>query len=114
AVLASAAARADSVAEICNMVASPQGSEMGTGSTVSPFRTAQKLVDALSPGEVGCLRAGTYGGGLTFEHGGTAMAPIVLRSYPGGRALVTRRGYVPRGSGYRTVAHVPLDGHYPT
>jgi len=104
------AARATPTA--CNKVASPQGSDSGDGSEGAPFRTAQELVDALAPGEVGCLRAGTYGGGLTFEHGGAAGAAIVLRSSPGEEALVTGRVWVKRGANYVTVADLSLDGNY--
>jgi parallel beta-helix repeat protein len=110
--LASAPARAESAPAICNKLASPQGSDSGTGATAAPFRTAQKLADALSPGQVGCLQAGTYAGGLRVDHGGTSAAPIVLRSYPGERALITGRVYVPQGSNYVTVADLKLDGNY--
>lgn len=96
----------------CDMLASQSGSDSGNGSPASPFRTAQELVDALGPGQVGCLRAGTYGGGLTFGHGGSAGAPIVLRSYPGEQALVTGRVWVERGSNNVTVADLALDGNY--
>jgi parallel beta-helix repeat protein len=110
--LASTPARADSAPTTCDKVASPQGSDAGTGSSAAPFRTAQELVNALSPGQVGCLAGGTYAGGLSVEHGGTSTAPIVLRSVPGERALITGRVYVQRGSNYVTVADVNLDGNY--
>jgi parallel beta-helix repeat protein len=110
--LTSAPARADSAPTNCDMVASPAGSDSGTGSAAAPLRTAQALVEALAPGQVGCLRAGTYAGGLTFGHGGTASAPLVLRSYPGERALVTGRVWVPQGSNYVTVADLNLDGSH--
>jgi parallel beta-helix repeat protein len=110
--LASAPARADSAPTNCDQVASPEGSDSGTGSAVAPLRTAQELVKALAPGQVGCLRTGTYAGGLRFDHGGTSTAPIVLRSYPGERALITGRIYVPSGSNYVTVADLSLDGNH--
>src|SRR5262249_24423639 len=96
----------------CDLVASPQGSDSAAGSPQAPLGSAQALVNALAPGQVGCLRAGTYAGGLTFGHGGTATAPIVLRSYPGERALITGRVHVQRGSDDVTVADLDLDGNY--
>lgn len=112
ATLTSSPARADSVPASCDKVASPGGSDSGSGSPAAPLANAQELVDALAPGQVGCLRAGTYSGGLRVGHGGTAAAPIVLRSYPGERALITGRLYVPRGSDYVTIADLSLDGNY--
>jgi parallel beta-helix repeat protein len=96
----------------CDRVASTQGSDSSEGSAAAPFRTAQKLLNSLAPGQVGCLRGGTYAGGLRVNHGGAASAPITLRSYPGERALITGRVYVPRGSDYVTVADLALDGNY--
>jgi parallel beta-helix repeat protein len=109
--LTSAPAHADSAPASCDKVASPAGSDSGSGSTAAPLRTAQALVDALAPGQVGCLRAGTYPGGLRVDHGGTSAAAIVLRSFPGERALVTGRFYVPQGSDYVTIADLNLDGN---
>jgi parallel beta-helix repeat protein len=110
--LAAPAARADSSATTCDKLSSPQGSDAGTGTATAPFRTAQKLADSLAPGQVGCLHAGTYTGGLRFNHGGGPAAPIVLRSYPGERALITGRLWVPRGSDYVTVADLDLNGNH--
>jgi parallel beta-helix repeat protein len=102
----------ESVPSTCSKVASPQGSASGTGSVAEPLRTAQELAAALAPGQVGCLRAGTYTGGLTVAHGGVAGAPIVLRSYPGERAQITGRVYIPEGSNYVTIADLNLDGNH--
>jgi parallel beta-helix repeat protein len=103
---------ANAAPSTCNKFASPLGSDAGNGSAGAPLRSAQALADALAPGEVGCLEAGTYGGGVSFEHGGTPTAPIVLRSNPGEQALLTGRIYVERGSDYVTVADVSLDGNF--
>jgi parallel beta-helix repeat protein len=110
--LAAPAARAESAPTTCDKLSSPQGSDTGTGAATSPFRSAQKLADSLAPGQVGCLRAGTYEGGLRVNHGGAAGSPIVLRSYPGERALITGRLYVPRGSNYVTIANLDLNGNH--
>ena len=105
------AARAD-VPSTCDKVASPLGSDSAAGTAAAPLHTAQALSQALAPGQVGCLRAGSYGGGLRLNHGGTAGAPLILRSYPGEQAQVTGRIYVPRGSDYVTIADLSLDGNY--
>jgi hypothetical protein len=72
----------------------------------------QRLVDALSPGETGCLRSGTYSQGIVrFHHGGRAGAPIRLTSYPGERArLVGGFVYVPHGADHVTVSDLDIDG----
>ena len=106
------AALADSVPTNCDKVASPAGSDSNAGSAGAPLRSAQALTNALAPGQVGCLRAGTYPGGLRLNHGGKAGAPLVLRSYPGEQALITGRVYVPQGSDYVTIGDLSLDGNY--
>ena len=103
---------ASSAPSSCDKVASPAGSDSAPGTAAAPLRTAQALTNALAPGQVGCLRAGTYLGGLTLNHGGHAGAPLLLRNYPGEAALITGRVYVPRGSDYVTVADLSLDGNY--
>ena len=64
----------------------------------SPGRGAvQRLVDSLRPGQVGCLRDGTYRGSVTIRRAGRPGRPITLRPQPGAQArlvgalTVTRR-----------------------
>jgi parallel beta-helix repeat protein len=97
-------------AQGCDKVASPSGDDAAAGTDSAPLRTAQALADSLAPGETGCLHAGTYFEDLRVNHGGNAGAPIVIQSYPGERARVVGRLYVPRGSDYVTVANLDLDG----
>lgn len=104
----------------CDRVASPTGSDAAAGTESAPFATAQKLIDALAPGDTGCLRAGTYSqwalvynGQLKFSHGGTADALIRLTSFPGERARIEGIVVVPptflRPDGVTVdVAHVAL------
>jgi hypothetical protein len=74
----------------CDRVASPLGSDSAVGTEAAPFRSAQKLVDSLSAGQTGCLRGGSYSSSadnvLRPTHGGSASAPLTVRSYPGERA----------------------------
>ena len=62
---------AESVPTSCDKVASPQGSDAGNGT--AGCATAQRAgarCMRCAPGQVGCLRAGTYAGGLRLSHGG--------------------------------------------
>lgn len=105
-------AGAESLPARCDKVAAPTGSDSANGSPAAPLRTAGALANGLAPGQIGCLRAGVYGGGLRVNHGGGAGAPIGLRSYPGEHATITGRIYVPAGSNYVTFEGLSLDGNY--
>ncbi len=107
-----ALAGAEAAPSSCNKVAAPGGSDTAAGTEAAPLRTAQALANALAPGQVGCLRAGTYGGGLRVGRGGSAGEPLTLRSYPGERAEITGRFYIPAGSNYVTIADLQLDGNF--
>ena len=110
--VSSAASRATAT-RTCDLVASPSGSDAAAGTVSAPFRTAQKLVSSLTPGETGCLEAGTYDENVTFRTGGTAVAPITLASYPGQTATIVGRVYVAEGANYTTVTGLDLDGANP-
>jgi parallel beta-helix repeat protein len=94
----------------CTKVASPSGSDAAAGTDAAPFKTATKLANSLSPGDVGCLHAGTYVEDLRMGRGGNAAAPVTLTSYPGERAKVVGRFYVPKGSNFVTVSNLDLNG----
>ena len=69
----------------CAKVAAPVGSDDAEGTEDDPFRSLEELVEELDADEVGCLRAGTYGGDeIYFEAPGAE-----LRSYPGELATIT-------------------------
>ncbi len=97
----------------CNMFASPSGSDSAAGTLLAPFQTAQKLVSSLTPGETGCLEAGTYNENVTFRTAGTATAPITLTSYPGQTATIVGRAYVAEGADYTTITGLDLNGENP-
>src|SRR5215210_5152994 len=90
----------------CSKFASPAGSDSGTGTESAPFRSSQRLVNSLEPGQVGCLKSGTYDG-LDIRTGGAPGAPITLRPYPGDRVEVNGRFWVAR-----TAPHVVVEGLY--
>jgi hypothetical protein len=96
----------------CTKFAAPTGSDSAAGTEADPYRTAQKLVNSLSAGQTGCLRAGTYSQGtLRFSKAGASGAPITLTSYPGETATVSGGTvYVPAGSDFVTVRDLKVDG----
>lgn len=94
----------------CTKVAAPGGSDSADGSLATPFKTAQKLVNSLAAGDTGCLRAGEYLENLKITHGGTAEAPVTVTSFPGERAQVIGRFWIPKGSDHVTIANLDLNG----
>jgi parallel beta-helix repeat protein len=80
----------------CDEVASP-----GPGA-------AQDLVDSLSPGQTGCLRAGLYEGNVRVS-----KPNITLTRYAAEKATVKGRFYVPEGADDVTVEGLYLDGTNP-
>lgn len=104
------ASRTALAAPSCDLVASPSGSDAGAGTVAAPFRSVQKLVDSLQPGQTGCLRAGTYTEDVEISAGGLAGTPVTLTSYPGERATVMGRLWVAQGADYVTVTGLNLDG----
>jgi Right handed beta helix region len=98
----------------CDVFASPLGSDSGPGTVSSPFRTVQELVDALGPGQTGCLESGIYYGSVRIAHGGYPDAPVTLASNPGQTATIAGRLYVAEGANYVTVTGLELDGANPT
>jgi parallel beta helix pectate lyase-like protein len=97
-------------APACDRYASPLGLNLNPGTELLPFRTAQRLANSLQPGETGCLRGGTYAGGLTITHGGRAGAPVRIQSEPGERALLIGRVVVDPGADHVTLANMDLVG----
>jgi parallel beta-helix repeat protein len=73
-----------SAAAACDRFASPTGSDSASGAAGAPVRTAQRLADTLSPGQTGCLRAGTY----AAEQTKVRKPNVTLTSYPGERATL--------------------------
>jgi parallel beta-helix repeat protein len=85
-----------SAAGPCDEVASP-----GPGA-------AQDLVDSLSPGQTGCLRAGLYEGNVKVSTSG-----ITLTRYASDKATVKGRFWIADGADNVTVEGLYLDGTNP-
>ncbi len=94
----------------CTYYAAPGGSDSAPGSIDQPFAGVQRLVDALAPGQTGCLRAGTYSGNVKVSHGGGAGDPVTLTAYPGEQARVVGRLWIAQGADHVTVSNLALDG----
>ena len=73
-------------------------------------RAVQRLVDSLRPGEVGCLRQGTYRGAVTISSSGEPGRPITLQPRPGARVRVVGALTVTRSSAHVVVRRLHLEG----
>jgi Right handed beta helix region len=99
------AAREDAGDAECDRYAAPAGRDAWPGSSRRPYRTVQKLVGALRPGEIGCLR-GSFREDVTIRSAG-----ITLASDPDhGRATVRGRLFVADTANGVTVRGLLLDG----
>lgn len=100
----------------CDKVASPRGSDRNAGRRAAPYRTAERLVHALAPGQTGCLRGGRYHRAegspvvLSIRRSGRPGAPIVLRSYPGERARIAGITEIERDASWIRLADLDFEG----
>ncbi|MBR7063696.1 MAG: right-handed parallel beta-helix repeat-containing protein [Treponema sp.] len=67
---------------------SPSGNDTNSGTISSPFKTIQKAVDKVQPGEAVIIREGTYAERVKIQKSGTPDKPIVIRSFPGEQATL--------------------------
>ena len=93
----------------CTHWVSSSGNDRGDGSSGDPWRTVSRLTRAWQPGWVGCLR-GSFTEDVSIRSGGTAAAPVTLRSEPGSRALLTGRLWIADGADHVVVSGLSLDG----
>src|SRR5215213_1241715 len=104
-----------SLVNACDKYAAVGGSDSAEGTDSAPFRTAQRLVDSLKPGQTGCLRSGTYTEAddtLTISGGGSFGRRVVIRSVPGERTTFLGRVYITEAGDYVTLRNLVLDGSY--
>jgi nitrous oxidase accessory protein NosD len=73
-------------------------------------RAVQRLVDSLRPGQVGCLRQGTYRGPVTISSSGKPGRPITLQPRPGARARLVGALTVTRRSAHVVIRRLHLEG----
>lgn len=67
---------------------SVNGSDANSGTRRRPWRTIQKAIDSLAPGDTLLVHAGTYTQGLTISKNGTPSAPITIAAYPHQRVVL--------------------------
>jgi Right handed beta helix region/Protein of unknown function (DUF1565) len=67
---------------------STSGSDSAAGTQAAPWRTIQKALDTLQPGQRALVRAGTYTESLEMNRAGTSSAPISVEAYPGERPVL--------------------------
>ena len=65
----------------------PNGNNNNPGTAIQPWATLQKAVDAVAPGDVIIVRAGTYAG-CRIGKSGAANLPITLKAEPSARPLI--------------------------
>jgi parallel beta-helix repeat protein len=94
----------------CDSYASASGRDDASGAKATPYRTVQKLVSSLSPGQTGCLSPDTFVEDVSIRSGGAPGSPIVLASGPDGRATVRGRFYVADSANDVVVRELLLDG----
>lgn len=68
------------------------GSDSDLGTSAKPWRTIQKALDTLRPGETAVVRSGVYRESLVMRRAGTVSAPITVRAYPGESPVVRPAG----------------------
>lgn len=98
-------------APVGDKYASPSGSDYNPGTLAAPFQTFAKLISSLSPGQVGMLRAGTYGNSSTYvnvSNSGSSGNPILVTNYPGEKATIA--GYIEIYGNYVTLQNLYIDG----
>ena len=106
-------------AGVCDAWASTYlGDDGNPGSAGAPFRTVERMVNALRAGETGCLESGGTFEEADFEvhvrGGGDPGNPITLRSAPGGpRATIKGRIWVDERAHDVVFTDLNLDGRNP-
>ncbi len=66
----------------------PNGLDSNPGTLLAPWRTVQRALDVLDPGEIVYVRAGTYSENLLMTRSGTMLAPITIRNFLGERPIL--------------------------
>lgn len=64
------------------------GSDSAAGSEAAPWRTVQKALNTLAPGQAALVHAGVYAQDLELTRAGSASAPITIRNAPGEQAIL--------------------------
>ncbi len=87
---------------------STTGSDRNTGSCTAPWKTIQKAIDTLRPGQTALVRAGTYREDVVVRRGGNETELIVLRPYAGEHVVL--RGRLRIAADHVRVVGLTVDG----
>jgi hypothetical protein len=82
---------------------SPSGKDTNPGTIDRPFKTIQTGVDRLTAGDTLYVRGGTYSELIGITASGSALADIVISSYPGENVIINSSGIDPQLSQYALV-----------
>jgi hypothetical protein len=105
------------------------GADSNAGTLEAPWRTVQRALDVLQPGQRALVRTGTYAESLDIDRAGTPAAPITIENYPGERPVVNGggerpleisssgayfriRGFVFENSPYNSGGNIDIYGHH--
>jgi hypothetical protein len=66
----------------------PAGNDSSPGTSERPWRSIQRALDRLGPGQRALVRAGTYTEDLVMRRAGSARAPITVVAAPGARVVL--------------------------
>lgn len=66
-----------------------QGNDAAAGTEAAPWRTLQRALDAVQPGDNILIGPGNYRESMVVRRGGTAAAPVTIAPLPGARVVVT-------------------------
>lgn len=97
-------------AAVCDRAASVTGRDAGAGTVARPFRTVNRLVGSLRPGQSGCLLGGTFVENVVVRRGGSPGRPITLRSAPGTHATLYGILDISRSANDVVIANLRLNG----
>ena len=98
----------------CKRYASPNGNDGWKGTRKRPYRTVQRLVNALARGGRACLLRGFYRGNVVIRAGGTQNRPLVLTTVRGrGRAHVNGIVQVNDSASWVVLERLFLDSRNP-
>jgi plastocyanin/regulation of enolase protein 1 (concanavalin A-like superfamily) len=65
------------------------GNDANAGTDAAPFRTIQKAVSIVNPGDTVLVKAGTYTGSLLFTRSGAANAYITIKNYQNDNVILS-------------------------
>jgi Right handed beta helix region len=93
----------------CTGWASPTGSDSNPGTRSRPYRTVARLASSLRPGQAGCLEPATiFPEHVVIEATGARRAPIVIRTGPGPRAVLSSGLQLTQTARYVRVENVAI------